>query len=190
MMEFRAFCSNPMEAVPSSWINSVKTTMMEAGTFNSFDFDGVITVGLIPRAIDIVVTGRAIDEKEAVFSFLRDFNIVPREIHFCPITKANGRTRWISGIHKANVLFDYMLHGAKIGTHFDDDALQIQAINQHLGYLIALLRTGKYTKFGVTRTPESHGSVYEERYSGHFDDVGALVRNLRLIHVDSHFMEK
>lgn len=146
-------------------------TTLDPKEINSYDFDGVVTVGLFPRSgRDIIVTGRGVDEEKEVSAFLKTHDVSPRALHLCPVTKSNGRTRWISGLHKADVLFvNYISRGWRIGTHFDDDALQICAINQRLGEWKA-----------------THLSK-DQRFD---DTILKALEAIRFVHVDSHFMGK
>ena len=98
------------------------------GYINSFDFDGVITVGLIPRPNDIVVTGRGEDERAVLQQVWTKYGIPPVYIYFNPKTKTMGRTRVDSGQHKAKILLKLIKEGAKIWHHFDDDPIQLKEI--------------------------------------------------------------
>ena len=102
--------------------------VISAGWINSYDFDGVVTVGIIPRECDIVITGRGIDEKAIVVETVRSLGARCMEIYLNPKTKAMGRTRKDSGEHKANILLRFIKEGRKIWNHFDDDPVQIKVI--------------------------------------------------------------
>jgi hypothetical protein len=95
---------------------------------NSYDFDGVITVGLIPRAQDIIITGRGVDEEELVRSVCNRLGIVDPVICLNAKTKKMGRTREDSGEHKAKVILSLIKKGVKLWNHFEDDPLQISTI--------------------------------------------------------------
>ena len=113
--------------------------LIPEGWINSYDFDGVITVGLIPRKVDIVITGRGIDESSIVvdaakilgFTLAAFVNENPSPygaLYLNPKTKAMGRTRKDSGEHKAKILLKMIANGTKIWNHFDDDPVQIRVI--------------------------------------------------------------
>jgi hypothetical protein len=99
-------------------------------TMNSFDIDGVICMGygecgVRPHYDDIIITGRSHEESEETKLMLRDFGI-HNEIFFNPIN-FDAKTRYTSGIHKANTL--NMFKG-RINIHFEDDPVQIKVIKE------------------------------------------------------------
>lgn len=105
---------------------------------NVFDFDGVITLGLRPRPMDIVITGRGTDEMEFVYDFL--LNLSPKEpaprVYLNPITKAMGRTREDSGRHKANTIRTLItIENKEYGVMFEDDDVQYEIIAEELDSL-------------------------------------------------------
>lgn len=104
---------------------------------NVFDFDGVVSIGLMPLPGDVIITGRGYDEAEVVFSELRNklpyANFIP--VYFNPKTKINGRTRDDSGNWKAFMILELIRHGAEISTIFEDDEEQFDIIQEALDSL-------------------------------------------------------
>lgn len=100
---------------------------------NVFDFDGVCTIGLLPRLGDIIVTGRGFDELLEVRGFLvkaigASAYTIP--VYFNPITKAMGRTREDSGNHKARTILTFLLAGMIPEHIFEDDPIQFNIIEE------------------------------------------------------------
>ena len=71
---------------------------------NSFDCDGVITIGIYPGIDDVIITGRSFEEKEETLSYLKDKDI-NNEVYFNKL-KFEEKTRISSGIHKGNTIVD------------------------------------------------------------------------------------
>ncbi|MEM4261306.1 MAG: hypothetical protein QXG00_08735 [Candidatus Woesearchaeota archaeon] len=95
---------------------------------NSFDCDGVITLGLYPGPDDVIITGRSFEEEGVTKKYLENKNI-KNKVFFSP-HKFKDKTRIKSGIHKGNtILFLYKM-GIKINIHFDDDIEQINEIQK------------------------------------------------------------
>jgi hypothetical protein len=104
-----------------------------------FDFDGVITNGVIPEHDNsIIVTGRCYDESDHVFGFLYKNNILksngnPFPVYFNPITLEKRGTgpekpRIISGHHKVKIAKKFIGNNVKIARIFEDDPIQYNII--------------------------------------------------------------
>lgn len=111
----------------------IKNKVVKADPFkiNTYDIDGVIWlpepyVGLKPEVNDIIITGRSFEEEDETQKFLESRNIY-NEVYFNPLPYAE-KDREKSAAHKANVLFDLLNEGYKIGIHFEDDPLQAEII--------------------------------------------------------------
>lgn len=105
---------------------------MKYQTINSFDFDGVISIGIYPGPLDVIITGRCTDEMEYVLDFLRKRGI-NNLVFFNPMTLAERgnhsvEARTLSGEHKANTLQKLNQAGYCIQYHFEDDEIQQEII--------------------------------------------------------------
>jgi hypothetical protein len=100
---------------------------------NSWDFDGVISIGIYPGPDDIIITGRCLDEASGVEAWLKERGI-KNKVYFNPmflVERGNHtiESRIFSGKHKANVLAQlYYTNGKEIQYHFEDDPIQIEII--------------------------------------------------------------
>lgn len=88
---------------------------------NSFDIDGVITVGLYPGPSDVIITGRSFEEEPETKRMLRGKGI-HNPVYFNPLPWAD-KTRKSSGEHKARIINEL-----GITLHFEDDPIQIDVI--------------------------------------------------------------
>lgn len=95
---------------------------------NSFDCDGVITLGLYPGPDDVIITGRSYEEREVTKKYLENKNI-KNEVFFSN-NSFNNKTRIKSGIHKGNTIVLLCKFGREINIHFDDDIVQINEIRR------------------------------------------------------------
>ena len=107
---------------------------MQNNTIQSFDFDGVVSIGICPGPNDIIITGRCIDEQEHVLSILKNRNI-NNAVYFNPMLLSERgnhsiEARTFSGKHKARTLNLLKQRGIKIQYHFEDDEIQQQIIEQ------------------------------------------------------------
>jgi hypothetical protein len=93
---------------------------------NSFDFDGVISIGVYPGPGDIIITGRSIEEEKETYAFLRSRRIFNR-VYFNSIPFAN-KTRESSARHKVDTLQVLADAGVSINIHFEDDPIQADII--------------------------------------------------------------
>lgn len=92
---------------------------------NSFDFDGVVSLGIFPSNDDVIITGRSFEEEEETLKFLRNRNI-NSVVYFNP-KKFNEKTRISSGEHKANIINKL----GNIKYHFEDDPVQEEYIKNN-----------------------------------------------------------
>lgn len=90
---------------------------------NSFDIDGVITVGIYPGPDDIIITGRSYEETYETIRMLHDKGI-HNEVYFNPL-RFEDKTRTTSGVHKARIIL-----GLKPRIHFEDDPVQWEIIER------------------------------------------------------------
>lgn len=95
---------------------------------NSFDCDGVITLGIYPGSDDIIITGRSFEEEKETLAFFENRHIY-NEVFFSPHTFAE-KTREKSGIHKGNTIKRLYDTGVIVKFHFEDDPVQIAAVNE------------------------------------------------------------
>lgn len=98
-----------------------------------YDFDGVITAGIIPfNETDCVVTGRSEDEEEFIINELQKRNIKSK-FYLNPVsleyrTTGTYKSRILSGIHKANTV-NILLNGND-NIFFEDDPIQAVLIRE------------------------------------------------------------
>lgn len=103
-------------------------------TINSYDIDGVITVGITPRPEDIIITGRSYEEAKETLEYLHSRGIY-NQVFFNPV-RYNEKSRESSGEHKARIL--KALEGM-VGKHFEDDIIQKQKIEEVVDIPVVLL---------------------------------------------------
>ncbi len=99
---------------------------------NTFDFDGVITLGIYPGPKDVIITGRSFEERDDTIEFLRSRNIF--NVVLFNRAEFNQKSRESSGLHKANRINELWESGVQVVNHFDDDEVQIAVIKQNLKY--------------------------------------------------------
>lgn len=99
---------------------------------NTFDFDGVITLGIHPGPKDVIITGRSFEERNDTFEFLRSRNMF--NVVLFNQAEFNQKSRETSGLHKANRINELWENGVHVVNHFDDDEVQIAVIKQNLKY--------------------------------------------------------
>lgn len=103
-------------------------------TINSYDIDGVITVGITPRPEDIIITGRSYEEAKETLEYLHNRGIY-NQVFFNPV-RYDEKSRESSGEHKARIL--KALEGI-VGKHFEDDIIQKQKIEEVVDIPVVLL---------------------------------------------------
>lgn len=101
---------------------------------NSFDMDGVLTVGLYPGPNDIIITGRSIEESAETRTWLRNRGI--KNLVLYNPAAFDKKTRESSGQHKA---FEIMRlkeeNGIEIVNHFEDDEIQAKVIERECPWI-------------------------------------------------------
>ena len=98
---------------------------------NSFDLDGVITVGLYPGPNDVIITGRSYEEAPETYRYLHSKGIY-NAVYFNPLP-FDKKTRESSGFHKANIIDHLRRNGNPVEFHYDDDCVQIEVIKNAFG---------------------------------------------------------
>ena len=98
--------------------------------FNSFDIDGVISVGIFPGPRDIIVTGRSFEESSETLEYLRARNI-KNTVYFNSLP-FDEKTRESSGYHKARILANFE---GQVQIHFEDDPVQWGIIEKECPWL-------------------------------------------------------
>lgn len=94
---------------------------------NSFDIDGVITIGLYPGPDDIIITGRSFEESPETLKMLKNKGIT-NDVYFNPLPY-DEKTRVSSGEHKANILNQFK-DRYDFGYHIEDDEIQKEIIER------------------------------------------------------------
>lgn len=102
----------------------------------SYDIDGVLYNGpgmpaMRPgRNVDVIVTGRSVDEKEETKDYLHSRGIY--NVVFMNPTPFDKKTREGSGLHKASVINDINGHNKffTIAIHYEDDPVQAAVIRK------------------------------------------------------------
>ena len=105
---------------------------------NTYDIDGVISIGITPRPEDIIITGRSYQEASETYKMLHErgiFNVV----YFQPL-KYEDTSRQSSGIWKGKVLKELLENGIIIEKHFEDDEIQKEEIEKLVDIPVVLLR--------------------------------------------------
>lgn len=102
---------------------------------NSYDIDGVITIGLTPRPEDIIITGRSYEEAPETLKYLYERGIY-NQVFFNP-KRFEEKTRESSGKHKANIL---KVMYPEIDKHFEDDPIQKAEIEKEVDIPVVLVK--------------------------------------------------
>ena len=97
---------------------------------NSFDIDGVITIGIYPGPDDVIITGRSFEETPETLAMLESRGI-SNKVFFNTLC-FNEKTRLSSGTHKGNTLKKLISSGVNIGCHMEDDEIQKAEIERVL----------------------------------------------------------
>ncbi len=97
---------------------------------NTFDIDGVITIGLYPGPNDIIITGRSYEEAPETYQMLR-LKGIKNAVYFNPLPWA-AKTRESSGTHKAHIIKYLLKSGVNVRCHMEDDEVQKAAIESAL----------------------------------------------------------
>ena len=88
---------------------------------NVFDLDGVITVGIMPKEEDIIITGRSFEERPETEKYLETLGL-KNKVYYSPL-KFNEKTRKASGQHKTFVLSALKKEGVKIKILFENSGI-------------------------------------------------------------------
>ena len=99
--------------------------MTESKQINSFDFDGVVSLGICPSENDVIITGRSFEEREETERFLLKRGI-KCNVYYNPLP-FDLKTRISSGEHKANIINTL----GNIKYHFEDDPVQEEYISKN-----------------------------------------------------------
>lgn len=104
---------------------------------NSYDLDGVISIGITPRPEDIIITGRSYEEAKETYLFLQNRGIF-NAVYFNP-APFETKTRKSSGQHKAKILNLLKDNGIEIQIHFEDDEVQKKEIEAYSDVMVVHL---------------------------------------------------
>ena len=83
---------------------------------NTYDIDGVITIGITPRPEDIIITGRSYEEAPETYKMLHERGIY-NVVYFQPL-KYSDISRESSGVWKGGLLKYFLQQGLKIDKLF------------------------------------------------------------------------
>lgn len=103
-------------------------------TINSYDIDGVITIGITPRPEDIIITGRSYQEAPETLEYLHSRGIY-NQVFFNPEPFEN-KSRESSGRHKAKILKALYF---EVDKHFEDDEIQKAEIEKEVDIPVVLV---------------------------------------------------
>ena len=123
-----------------------------AKSINSYDLDGVITIGLTPGPDDIIITGRSFEEASETYRYLHERNIY-NAVFFQPL-HFEDKTRERSGKHKGKLLKQLIENGVNIEKHFEDDAIQKREIEKEVDIPIVFIEHDLTEKENVRHLPE------------------------------------
>ena len=101
-------------------------------TINTFDIDGVITIGIYPGPDDVIITGRSYEEAPETYAMLRAKGI-NNPVYFNPLP-FDKKTRKSSGEHKGMIIETLVRAGTKVKVHFEDDEIQKETIEEYLDH--------------------------------------------------------
>lgn len=109
--------------------------MIMTKLINTFDIDGVIYfgeefTGVRPGENDVIITGRSFEQREETMEMLQSRGI-HNKVYMNPLPRNDpSYSRKASGWHKAQTIWDLKDMGYTIGLHFEDDPIQIEAIQE------------------------------------------------------------
>lgn len=106
-------------------------------TINTYDIDGVITIGITPRPEDIIITGRSYEEAPETYKMLQEKGIF-NAVYFQPCSYSET-SRESSGIWKGELLKSLLEKGVVIEKHFEDDPIQKKEIEARVNVPVVLL---------------------------------------------------
>ena len=99
-------------------------------TINTFDIDGVVTVGLYPGPDDVLITGRSFEEAQETYAMLHSKGI--KNAVFFNKLPFDAKTRRSSGLHKGHTIKELVQSGVQVAVHFEDDEVQKAEIEKVL----------------------------------------------------------
>ena len=111
-------------------------------TINTYDCDGVIFIneevgGVHPGPHDIIITGRSFEEIPETKAMLHKRGIYNRV--FFNRAKFEDKTRFGSGLHKAETLLRLKRMGYKVNCHFEDDDVQANVIRNYCPHVTVVI---------------------------------------------------
>ena len=95
---------------------------------NVFDLDGVITIGIMPKEEDLIITGRSFEERPETEKYLETLGL-KNKVYYNPL-KFNEKTRKSSGRHKSFVLSALKKEGVAVKILFEDDPEQWKEVEK------------------------------------------------------------
>jgi hypothetical protein len=125
------------------------TTDTQSG-INSYDLDGVISIGITPRPEDIIITGRSFEEATETYKYLHSRGIY-NPVFFQPVL-FDDKTREKSGVHKGKLLKQLLQNGVNVEKHFEDDEIQKTAIEKYVDLPVVHLVHGLTEEENVRHT--------------------------------------
>lgn len=113
---------------------------------NTYDIDGVIYLGeelegVRPGPMDIIITGRSFEEKNATYRMLIERGIF-NTVYFNPLP-FTSKTRESSAEHKAKTIREKL--GDRHGIHFEDDPVQAMIIRR-AGFRVIEIKSAGYVE--------------------------------------------
>lgn len=126
------------------------------GAVNSYDIDGVIYMGesydgVYPGPNDIIITGRSSQDRKETEAMLLEKGIT-NPLYMNPKSLAfNSRKQ--SGQHKAMTMFYLEQMGYHIACHYEDDPIQIEAINKMMPHIRVIHLDHNLIDKGVDSNP-------------------------------------
>jgi hypothetical protein len=140
---------NNMGLLKEPEVESLAPKTIPVGWLNSYDFDGVITVGIIPRKNDMVISDRCVDEMTMVVETCQVLGVRLVDFYLNP---KPSKSREDAGQHKADMILKLISDGVKLWNHFDDDTVQIKVIENAVEDRIEALK--KLEKLDGAQTTE------------------------------------
>lgn len=105
---------------------------------NSYDIDGVISIGITPRPEDIIITGRSYEEAPETYRMLHERGIY-NVVYFHP-RGYEKTSRESSGQWKGAMIKTLIENGVLIDKHFEDDEIQAKEIEKVVNIPVVLLK--------------------------------------------------
>jgi hypothetical protein len=124
---------------------------------NSYDLDGVVSIGITPNPRDIIITGRSFEEAPETYHYLHDRGIY-NPVFFQPCL-FDCKTRVSSGEHKGVVLHRLIENGVIVDKHFEDDEEQIAQIRKYVDIPIVHLVHNLTERENIRRLVEKSSRI-------------------------------